>query len=95
MVFPSPSLFFLRIATAPEIGIFNSKFGWGGGIEQRGVIPDIEVDNNPRTFYDGRDAVLERAIEELKLWLEKEPIPEPKEPGPKPNMSLKSNDCKA
>ncbi len=83
------------IASAPEIGIFNSKFGWGGGIEQQGVTPDIEIDNNPRTSYDGRDLVLERAIKELKLWLEKEPIPEVKEPGPKPDMSLKANDCKA
>jgi C-terminal processing protease CtpA/Prc len=83
------------IASAPEIGIFNSKFGWGGGIEQQGVTPDIEVDNNPRTSYDGRDLVLERAIKELKLWLAQEPIAEPKEPGPKPNMSLKENDCKA
>lgn len=83
------------IASAPEIGIFNAKFGWGGGIEQQGVTPDIEVDNNPRTHYDGHDAVLERAIKELRAWLDEEPVPEPKEPGPKPDMSLKSNDCKA
>ena len=43
---------------APEIGIYNDNFGWGVGIEQMGVSPDIEVDNNPRTTYDGRDTQL-------------------------------------
>lgn len=83
------------IATAPEIGTFNSNFGWGLGIEQQGVKPDIEVDNNPRTAYDGKDTQLERAIAELKTWLKEEPIVMPKAPTSKPDMSLKNEECPA
>ena len=69
------------IATAPEIGTYNNKFGWGMGIEQMGVDPDIEVDNNPRTLYDGKDEQLEKSIEVLAQWLKDEPVVLPKPPG--------------
>jgi tricorn protease len=81
------------IASAPEIGTFNDKFGWGMGIEQHGVVPDIEVDNNPRTNFDGKDAQLERAVAELKQWLQDEPVVTPKPPTGKHDMSLHDNDC--
>ena len=77
------------IATAPEIGVYNDHFGWGGGIEQHGVDPDIEVDNDPRLTYDGKDQQLEKAIEVLDEWIRSEPVAFPKEPGPKKDMSLK------
>ena len=83
------------IASAPEIGTFNSNFGWGLGIEQQGVSPDVEVDNNPRTSFDGKDTQLERAIEELKSWLEQEPVAEPKPHGPKPNRAAPKENCPA
>jgi tricorn protease len=51
------------------------------GIEQIGVEPDYEVENNPRTFYDGKDEQLEKAIEVLHTWLENEPVLLPKRPG--------------
>jgi tricorn protease len=76
------------IATAPEIGTYNDKFGWGLGIENMGVEPDVDVDNNPRRFYDGQDEQLEKAIQYLADWLKKEPIVRPKDPGPKKDMSL-------
>lgn len=76
------------IATAPEIGTYNDKFGWGLGIEQMGVIPDVEVDNNPRTTFDGKDSQLEKATEVLQKWLEDEPLVPPKPPGPHTNMAL-------
>jgi tricorn protease len=69
------------IASAPEIGTYNNKFGWGMGIEQIGVEPDYEVENNPRMFYDGKDVQLEKAIEILHDWLKKEPILLPERPG--------------
>jgi len=81
------------IATAPEYGVFNDKWGWGMGIEAQGVEPDIEVDNNPREVYDGHDAQLERAIKKLKNWLKDEPIPDPLAPAKKPDMSLKDEQC--
>jgi tricorn protease len=66
------------IASAPEIGTFNDRFGWGLGIEQMGVEPDFEVDNNPRSAFKGEDAQLTQAVSILKDWLDKEPITFPK-----------------
>jgi len=77
------------IATAPEIGTYNDKFGWGLGIENMGVIPDVEVDNNPKLAYDGIDTQLEMAIDVLKEWLDKEPVALPKDPRHRPDMSKK------
>jgi tricorn protease len=85
------------IATAPEVGTYNDKFGWGLGIEQMGVEPDFDVDNNPRTFYDGKDQQLEYAIDYLAKWLTEEPVVMPQNPGPKRDMSLPKDakNCKA
>ncbi len=69
------------IVSAPEIGVYNDKFGWGIGIEQIGVEPDYEVENNPKTYYDGKDEQLEKAIEVLHAWLENEPVLLPQRPG--------------
>ena len=61
-----------------------------------GVRPDIEVDNNPRTSYDGIDTQLEHAIEVLKLWLEEEPVVVPVAPSQKRNMAYdESGSCAA
>ena len=76
------------IATAPEIGTYNDHFGWGLGIEQQGVAPDVEVDNNPRLTFDGKDQQLEKAIDVLAQWLQEEPIVQPKPPATKSDMSL-------
>ena len=73
------------IASAPEIGTFNERLGWGLGIEQVGVEPDFEVDNNPRSAFKGEDAQLNKAISLLKDWLKQEPISYPN-PGAKKNM---------
>ncbi len=79
------------IATAPEYGTYNANFGWGLGIEQMGVEPDIEVDNDPRKTFDGRDEQLEMGIQVLKEWLEAEPIVLPQDPGPHKDMSLRKS----
>ncbi len=79
------------IATAPEYGTYNANFGWGLGIEQMGVEPDIEVDNDPRKTFDGRDEQLEKGIQVLKEWLEAEPVVLPQDPGLHRDMSLHSN----
>eukprot|EP00977_Amphora_coffeiformis_P005655 scaffold1189_cov194-Amphora_coffeaeformis.AAC.12 len=83
------------IATAPEFGVYNENFGWGMGIEQQGVDPDIEVDNDPRMNYDGKDAQLERAIAELEQWIKTEPVVIPKPPVTKPNKALPAVSCPA
>jgi hypothetical protein len=82
------------ISAAPQWGIFNQKLGWGGGIEMVGLRPEIEVDNDPRMTFDGRDMQLEKAISELKSWLKKELIPMYQTPADdRPDMSLHSDEC--
>jgi C-terminal processing protease CtpA/Prc len=83
------------IATAPQWGTFNAKFGWGGGVEMTGVSPDIEVDNDPRMAFDGRDSQLERAILELKEMLEADSLARFETPGERPNKALQLDACKA
>lgn len=83
------------IATAPEMGTYNKKFGYGMGIENVGIEPDIVVDNNPRTTFDGKDAQLERAIQELKEWLHSEPVVISTPPEFIKDVSLHELDCPA
>jgi hypothetical protein len=59
-----------------------------------GVEPDTEVDNNPRTTFDGTDTQLEMAIYELKNWLKEEPVVLPRPPEKKMDASLKE-ECPA
>jgi hypothetical protein len=80
---------------APEIGTYNEKFDWGLGIEQMGVEPDIEVDNDPHSTFDGSDEQLERAIQELKRWLGEEPVVIPQPPPHKKDMTMGERECKA
>jgi tricorn protease len=49
-------------------------------IEGEGVSPDIEVDNDPAAEIAGRDPQLDRAIEEVKKQLAKDPHEFPKQP---------------
>lgn len=80
---------------APEIGTYNENFGWGLGIEQMGINPDIDVDNDPFQTFGGKDAQLEMAIMELKRWLELEPIVIPKPPPRKKEMTMGERECSA
>jgi C-terminal processing protease CtpA/Prc len=59
-----------------------------------GVNPDVEVDNDPRQAYEGKDSQLETAIMELKKWLEAEPIVMPKPPERKKDMTMGERECK-
>lgn len=47
----------------PGSGLWNVN---GTNLENFGVPPDIYVDNTPEDFLKGRDAQIERAVEELK-----------------------------
>ena len=83
------------IATAPEIGDYNDKFGWGMGIEQMGLEPDIVVDNDPHQTFFGKDAQLERAIKELSEWIEDEPVVVPKPKTERKDMTMGDRECSA
>jgi len=54
------------VLTEPEFAHWTRELGWG--LENRGVEPDIEVENLPQELGRGIDAQLDRGIEEvLKL----------------------------
>lgn len=57
--------------TRPEFSDYNLNSKWV--VENRGVAPDIEVDNRPDDVVRGKDAQLERAIEEVMKQIEANP----------------------
>jgi tricorn protease len=65
--------------TAPDNGIFDPRNNkWIA--ENTGVAPDIEVKITAKSVAQGKDLQLERAVEELLKLLEKEKMPEVKQP---------------
>ena len=50
--------------TEPEFAWWDPKLGWD--LENRGVVPDIEVVNLPQELARGVDAQLDRAIAEVR-----------------------------
>ncbi len=73
------------VTTQPEYAFWFDDAGWG--IENRGAVPDIEVDFRPQDHAAGKDPQLARAIAEVakrvKAFKPKRPaLKLPKEPGP-------------
>ena len=64
--------------TRPEFADYNLKSQWV--VENRGVAPDIEVDNRPDDVVRGKDAQLDRAIEEVMKQIEANPKKLPPRP---------------
>jgi tricorn protease len=65
----------------PEYGFVNTEGEWD--IENYGVAPDIEVENDPKSVAEGRDPQLDRGIAEVMKMIEKDPKlipPRPKDP---------------
>jgi tricorn protease len=61
------------ILTQPEFAWWDPKQGWA--LENRGVVPDIEIEDLPQDLARGVDAQLDRAIEEvLRLHAERPPL---------------------
>jgi tricorn protease len=63
--------------TAPNLAIWTEE-GWV--VENIGVPPDIEVEQNPADVMAGKDPQLERAIQVVLQELEKSPPAQPKRP---------------
>jgi tricorn protease len=57
--------------TRPEFADYGMDSKWV--VENRGVTPDIEVDDRPDDVVRGKDAQLERAIEEVMKQIEAHP----------------------
>ncbi len=61
------------LVTQSQSAWWDPRDGWG--LENRGVIPDIEVQNLPQELAEGKDSQLDRGIQEvLRLHRENPPI---------------------
>jgi tricorn protease len=74
--------------TQPRYGFWFYGFGWG--VENYGVDPDIEVTFPPQDWAAGRDPQLERAIELVLEALEREPAKVPPQRGTRPSRATTS-----
>jgi tricorn protease len=61
------------VVTSPNLAFYNPNGEWE--IENRGVSPDIEVNEDPRAAREGRDVQLERAVEVVMKLLSENPLP--------------------
>jgi tricorn protease len=68
--------------TAPRVAIYGLRGEWE--VENHGVAPDIEVENDPRSVAAGHDPQLEKAVEVTLETLAKNPVVIPNHP-PYPN----------
>ncbi len=59
------------LARAPMMGVYGPEREWL--IENHGVEPDIEVDNDPKSVLEGRDPQLERGVQEIMDRINKAP----------------------
>ncbi|MDE3198188.1 MAG: PDZ domain-containing protein, partial [Acidobacteriota bacterium] len=75
---PMPMLMDGGIVTAPPVGIWAPNEGWIA--ENKGIPPDIEVDEDPAAVRAGHDPQLERAVAYLMEQMKKSPPPEYKRP---------------
>ncbi|MBP1767116.1 MAG: periplasmic component of the Tol biopolymer transport system like protein [Candidatus Aminicenantes bacterium] len=63
---------------APQSGFWNPNGTWD--VENHGVDPDIEVENDPASVMAGHDPQLEKAVEVCLDLLAKNPTPKHKKP---------------
>jgi len=64
----------------PQFGTNGADGSWV--VENVGVEPDIEVDNDPRSVIAGQDPQLERAVEEVLRMMRENPKALPERPAP-------------
>jgi tricorn protease len=72
--------------TAPRVAIFGLHNEWE--VENHGIAPDIEVENDPASVAAGHDAQLERAVQVTLEALKAHPVVIPGPP-PAPNYQKK------
>ncbi len=64
--------------TSPSFGFFSPNGEWE--VENHGVTPDVEVEQEPKPVSEGHDPQLEKAVSLALSALEKHPVPEPRKP---------------
>ena len=79
---PGESLMDGGVVTAPSRGFWTPNNDWE--VENHGIAPDVEVEQDPQAVREGRDPQLEKAVQLLLADLEKNPLPKHKKP-PYPN----------
>jgi tricorn protease len=79
---PGESLMDGGVVTAPSRGFWTPNNDWE--VENHGIAPDVEVEQDPKAVREGRDPQLEKAVQLLLADLEKNPLPKHKKP-PYPN----------
>jgi len=77
-----PQLMDGGFVTAPRGAIYGLKGDWE--VENHGIAPDIEVENDPASVASGRDPQLERAVQVTLEALKRNPVVIPDHP-PYPN----------
>ena len=76
---PGESLMDGGTVTAPSRGFWTPNNDWE--VENHGVAPDVEVEQDPKAVREGRDPQLEKTVALLLADLEKNPLPKYKKPG--------------
>jgi tricorn protease len=85
-IYNYPPLMDGGFVTAPRVGIYGLHGEWE--VENNGIKPDIEVENDPASVAAGNDAQLERAVAVTMEALKKNPVVIPEHP-PYPNYHKK------
>jgi len=85
-IYGYPPLMDGGFVTAPRVAIYGLKGEWE--VENHGIAPDIEVENDPASVAAGHDRQLEKAVEVTLEALKKNPVVIPEHP-PYPNYHKK------
>jgi tricorn protease len=85
-IYNYPPLMDGGFVTAPRVGIYGLHGEWE--VENSGIKPDIEVENDPASVAAGHDAQLEKAVAVTMDALRKNPVVIPEHP-PYPNYHKK------
>jgi tricorn protease len=78
-VYDYPPLIDGGSVTAPRIAIYGLHGDWE--VENVGIAPDVEVENDPASVAAGRDPQLEKAVEITLEALKNQPFVMPRRPG--------------
>ncbi len=85
-IYGYPPLLDGGFVTAPRVAIYGLHGDWE--VENKGIPPDIEVENDPASVAAGHDRQLEKAVEVTMDALKKNPVTIPDHP-PYPNYHKK------
>jgi tricorn protease len=77
-IYGYPPLLDGGFVTAPRVAIYGLHGEWE--VENRGIAPDIEVENDPASVAAGHDRQLEKAVEVTLEELKKNPVAIPQHP---------------